>query len=340
MAESDERAALGIALGRLAEQSARAVETRLGDYRWVGRQASRSFIESRPAVTWFATLLLARWLVSGIERDDDETAWISRRGRLAADEQLSIINIARSHLVWRDVITQLLIEEAQSLRTPPDVLTRALDAVCRSCDASLMSMAATFDSQMQVLGQELEAERDALRHQALHDPLTGLPNRMLVFDRLEQAVLTGRREKLRFAVMAIDLDGFKAINDSFGHHWGDVVLREAAGRLRGVARGSDTIGRFGGDEFVAILRQVGGNGASMVARKMLDGLSRPFDVDGGEASLTASVGIAVYPTHGNDANGLLLAADSAMYTAKRTGSNVTVFDASQEPARGHAATSR
>ena len=180
-----------------------------------------------------------------------------------------------------------------------------------------MSMAATFDSQMQVLGQELEAERDALRHQALHDPLTGLPNRMLVFDRLEQAVLTGRREKLRFAVMAIDLDGFKAINDSLGHRCGDLVLHDAAARLIGALRESDTLGRFGGDEFVAVLSGADERGARATAARMLKRLAPPLNIAGQTVSVGASVGVALYPAHGKDVQSLLAAADRAMYQDKR-----------------------
>jgi diguanylate cyclase (GGDEF)-like protein len=163
-----------------------------------------------------------------------------------------------------------------------------------------------------------QIRRRELEHQAMHDSLTGLPNRSLFHDRLRQAVLRSQREASPFAVFLMDLNRFKQVNDTYGHHHGDAVLQEVARRVQGVLRESDTVARLGGDEF-ALLLQADAHGASLVASRIIDTVERPVDVAGDVLKVGASIGVALAPTDGLDPDGLLDAADAAMYAAKRSG---------------------
>lgn len=156
-----------------------------------------------------------------------------------------------------------------------------------------------------------------LEHRALHDPLTNLPNRALLRDRLEQAVLVERRKGVPFALLVVDLDGFKEVNDDLGHAAGDRVLFRIAERLRGTVRASDTVARLGGDEFAVLVGECGVSGARTVAGKLLQALDRPVVVGGRSRRVGASIGIALCPDHGDDPEELLERADAAMYAAKR-----------------------
>ena len=179
------------------------------------------------------------------------------------------------------------------------------------------------------------AER-ALEHRALHDELTGLPNRVLLLDRLEQSIRSARRHHGTFALLVMDLDHFKEVNDTFGHHAGDELLSQVGPRLRELLRESDTVARLGGDEFALILSGAGDTAAARVARGVLDALAEPFMVEGQALRIEASMGIVIYPQHGDDADTLLRRADIAMYVAKRAGSSAVQYDpASDEhtPAR-------
>src|SRR5712692_702455 len=162
------------------------------------------------------------------------------------------------------------------------------------------------------------AEAD-LREQALHDPLTGLPNRTLLDDRLESAIAVAQRQDAALSLLLLDLDGFKGVNDTWGHHAGDLVLIEIASRLSGTLRESDTAARLGGDEFVLLLPATPLVGAVEAARALVDFIVAPITVDGRQVTVGASIGIAVFPNHGRDAEVLLAAADSAMYEAKNSG---------------------
>jgi len=158
-----------------------------------------------------------------------------------------------------------------------------------------------------------------LQHQAMYDGLTGLPNRALFSDRLQQAILIGRREQQPFALIAMDLDRFKEINDTLGHHIGDQVLRVVADRTRACLRESDTVARMGGDEFTILLATAGdGDGAVAAARKILKAFDVPADIAGQRVEIGASLGIAMFPEHGEEPLVLLREADAAMYLAKQT----------------------
>ena len=161
------------------------------------------------------------------------------------------------------------------------------------------------------------------RHLAEHDFLTDLPNRVLFRDRLQQALAVARRKQTKVAVMFLDLDRFKGINDSFGHHVGDAVLKEVASRLTGCVRGVDTVSRQGGDEFVVILADIGGaDQAAHVADSVKQAVAQTMQYDANlKISLSVSIGISLYPTDGEDLDTLLKHADVAMYHAKQNGRN-------------------
>ncbi len=181
--------------------------------------------------------------------------------------------------------------------------------------------------ELQAANERLEAEiadrrqaESRAQHLADHDPLTGLPNRRLLEDRLTQALAASQRNRKQTAVMFVDLDRFKNINDTLGHAAGDLVLREVAERLVKQLRVVDTICRIGGDEFVVVLPEIRrAADASNVAAKILETVAQPFLVEGRELHITPSVGISVFPDDGRDAESLIRNADAAMYHAKETG---------------------
>jgi diguanylate cyclase (GGDEF)-like protein len=169
---------------------------------------------------------------------------------------------------------------------------------------------------------ESRAAEERIRHLAQHDPLTDLPNRALFSDRLDQALAHARRDGQHLAVMFMDLDNFKPINDNLGHGIGDRLLQQVAVRLRDSLRESDTVARVGGDEFIALLRRTrDASDALAVAEKLGDTFAQPFDIDGHSIRISASIGIALYPDHGRNDIELLKHADEAMYEAKRQGRN-------------------
>jgi diguanylate cyclase (GGDEF)-like protein/PAS domain S-box-containing protein len=170
-----------------------------------------------------------------------------------------------------------------------------------------------------------------LERQALHDTLTGLPNRSLLLDRLEQALRTARRLATPLALLVMDLDRFKEINDTFGHRAGDLLIGEVAQRLTADLRETDTVARLGGDEFALILPGADEGGAGHVAQKIIAALQRPFDIDGTAHEVAISIGIAVSPQHGEDVETLMRRADTAMYVAKTTPGGAAVYAEQRDP---------
>ena len=170
-----------------------------------------------------------------------------------------------------------------------------------------------------------EAARDygkMLEALALNDPLTGLANRRLLADRMSMALVHARRNKSAMAVVYLDLDGFKQINDTLGHGAGDVLLKMVAERLVATVREEDTVARLGGDEFLLSLWHVSGiDYAATVASRAIEAVSQPYDIEGNTISITTSAGISIYPDHGEDADTLIKSADLALYEAKAAGKN-------------------
>lgn len=174
--------------------------------------------------------------------------------------------------------------------------------------------------------RERKQLEERLSHQATHDALTGLPNRLLMRDRLQQAINTARREHKLLAVLFVDLDNFKRINDTLGHAYGDVVLIEVAALFREVLRASDTLARQGGDEFIVLLPGLNTlNDVIAVLDKMMKSLSQSFVIDGREIYVTASVGVSIFPFDHDNGDELLRKADVAMYQAKEQGRNNYLF---------------
>ena len=190
---------------------------------------------------------------------------------------------------------------------------------------------ATVQAKTEAEAAEHAAAQMALKAQ--RDFLTGLPNRALVTDRLEQAISLAARHGKKVALMFLDLDRFKEINDSLGHPVGDGVLQSVARRLQAALRKSDTVSRQGGDEFLVLLPEVeSAHDASVIAEKLLKAMAEPHSVGSHQLCVTVSIGISLYPENGRDVGLLLTNADTAMYCAKRSGRNSYRLFTSDMPA--------
>ncbi len=187
---------------------------------------------------------------------------------------------------------------------------------------SSIGIGLSFHFALVVRHRLLQEEHLKIEYRAYHDQLTGLPNRLLFHEKITHALASAGRSKTKSALLFIDLDQFKPINDNYGHETGDRVLLEVARRLQRSVRSSDIVGRFGGDEFVVLLANVAsGDSANMVAAKMREALNQPIVVDSKSLCVSSSIGIALYPEHGKDEVELTEHADQAMYQAKQGGPN-------------------
>jgi diguanylate cyclase len=206
-------------------------------------------------------------------------------------------------------------------------LTIGITTICiMAVTLGLSALDAYFAAHTAKLADSLQAANEQLRDLALYDSLTGLPNRMLLDDRMTQAASSAERGGKSFALMFVDLDRFKPVNDSYGHGVGDGLLKAVAQRLASCVRKADTVARIGGDEFVVLLSEIGDpKNAAMISGKILDELSRPFFIDRHELNISGSIGISIYPRDGKDVSMLKANADVAMYQAKRNGRNSYCF---------------
>jgi diguanylate cyclase len=244
------------------------------------------------------------------------------------DQDLQVVICsAHSDYDWRDVIDRLgHSDKLLVLKKPfePIEVLQCVSALTRKWrdQRVVRRQLQTLEQMVAVRTRGLEAANNQLRHLATHDALTGLPNRVLLDDRLEQAVVHAERSKHEFAVMALDLDRFKFINDSLGHHAGDELLNRVATRLRGVVNDIDTVARTGGDEFVMLLApRADREEAVRVARLAIETLKSPVSIAGVTLHLSSSIGVAFYPGDGTTTEQLLAHADAAMYCAKQRGRN-------------------
>ncbi|HJT61481.1 MAG TPA: EAL domain-containing protein, partial [Burkholderiales bacterium] len=250
--------------------------------------------------------------------DDHPIMQVMESGRLVLSES------ARLPFPWaRDVRRVALVP----VRTDDQVC--GVLCICRRDMAAFGAEEINFlqatSSVLSTALQRIESEA-RLAYLAQFDPLTDLPNRALLADRFSQMIVQARRRNSPLAVLFIDLDEFKAVNDTLGHAGGDGLLKHIAMRLQSAVRTGDTVARISGDEFVIVLNElVRPEDAALIAQKIIDGLGTPVEVDGKEVFVTASVGIAAFPTDGADAETLIGAADAAMYRAKQAGRNVYQF---------------
>lgn len=270
---------------------------------------------------------------------------------VAGDGRIEAANDGLARLFGRDIaalrgvsLCALLTEGAERLR--PALAAgaagpRALDASALRADGSTFPVeinigsivAAGAATTVAIVRDITERRRqqEALQRQALHDALTDLPNRVLFDDRLEHAIAAAERSNGPLAVLLLDLDRFKEVNDTLGHHAGDQLLRDVAARLREAVRKGDTVARLGGDEFAVLFPTVGGEAEAWeLTRRLLDALAQPFQLDGLAYDVAVSTGIALYPQHATDKDRLLQYADVAMYAAKREQLGVSLYDPARD----------
>jgi len=193
-------------------------------------------------------------------------------------------------------------------------------------DQQLEEHAQTLEQKVIQRTEELEEMSNQLRHQAYHDPLTGLPNRILLYERMELSINQGERYNNTHAIFYIDLDGFKQVNDKYGHAAGDRLLKTMADRMHMVIRNSDTLSRLGGDEFAVILNDIESReNARRMAENLLQAIREPVDCHGTTVNVSGSIGISMFPAHSKDPVNLMKFADAAMYQAKHAGKNNCQF---------------
>ncbi|OGQ97688.1 MAG: diguanylate cyclase response regulator [Deltaproteobacteria bacterium RIFOXYD12_FULL_57_12] len=198
----------------------------------------------------------------------------------------------------------------------------AKDFVSKPFDLAEVLMRVHNMLEVRLLHKAARNHGKMLESLALHDPLTGLANRRLLTDRISMALVHARRNKSAMAMVYLDLDGFKQINDTLGHGTGDVLLKMVSGRLVATVRAEDTVARLGGDEFIIALWHISGSDyAATVAAKVIKAVSQPYDIEGHTVNITVSAGVSIYPVHGEDADTLMKNADLALYKAKSAGKN-------------------
>ncbi len=265
-----------------------------------------------------STAAVASWMAGeGLEaaREVGMETW-HIFGQLAADRVASLQEVLKRCLRWRDAAADVLHESAQELGVGAEVLSVALAALQRTLDITLIQVGEFFET-------ERHRADEQLAFLATHDPLTGLPNRTLILDRVEQMLARSRRGQTPVAALFVDLDNFKSINDTLGHAAGDELLQAVAARLDGVVRATDALGRLGGDEFVVISEELSLEvGPELIAERLLAALKPPFKLGAGKetrVTVTASIGIAT--GEHTSAEELLRDADIAMYRAKWDGKN-------------------
>ncbi|HWW28559.1 MAG TPA: diguanylate cyclase [Steroidobacteraceae bacterium] len=208
----------------------------------------------------------------------------------------------------------------------------AKDFISKPFDLAEVLMRVHNMLEVRLLHQAANKYGKMLEALALYDPLTGLANRRLLSDRLSVALVHARRSMSAVAVVYLDLDGFKQINDMLGHSAGDVLLKLVAARLAATVREEDTVARVGGDEFILGLWHVSdADYAATVASKVIEAVSQPYDIEGHAVRITMSAGIGLYPVHGEDADTLMKSADLALYDAKRAGKNVYRISGRTDP---------
>jgi diguanylate cyclase (GGDEF)-like protein len=287
-----------------------------------------------------STIAVARWMAGegmAVAIEAGQETW-EIFGELAAHRAASLNEVTRRCFLWRNVMAEVLRESATELDVASDALSEALNILQLSLEFSLLRMCECFEKERQHTDEELTRREEELSFLATHDPLTGLPNRTLILDRVEQMLARSRRSQAPVAALFVDLDNFKSINDTLGHGTGDELLQAVAARLDGVIREADALGRLGGDEFVVISEELSlAAGPELIAERLLDALKHPFRLGEDKENrltVTASIGIAVGDR--TSADELLRDADIAMYRAKWDGKNrYVVFETGMQDTVQH-----
>jgi diguanylate cyclase (GGDEF)-like protein len=252
-------------------------------------------------------------------RADGEVRWVREMGRA----------LLMTHGIPEQTIG--VIQDITEQKNAEQAIIRAKDNLEQQVVERTRELANTVQ-QLQVeieRREEIAAELDFL---ANHDALTGLPSLRLCKDRLDQSLAEARRNRQTSAVMFLDLDGFKSINDQHGHEFGDLVLKATADRIKDEIRETDTVARIGGDEFVIILSSLPEiEIANRIAGNVIEQIARPFEVKNTEVLISASIGISLYPQNGTTAEALIRSADKAMYQIKHQGKNSFGFSAIRDP---------
>ncbi len=282
-----------------------------------------------------STTAVARWMAGDGEEVAREVGRESWRifGQLAAQRAAPLNEVTKRCLRWRDAAAEIMCERAAALGLGEPVARTAAAMLQRSLDVTLVRMCEAFEEERRKAHEELSRRQEELAFLATHDPLTGLPNRTLILDRVTQMLVRSRRSRTPVAALFVDLDNFKGINDSLGHGAGDRLLKGVAARLEAAIRETDALGRLGGDEFVVIAEGMSlAAGPELIAERLLAALAQPFKLsDATRLTVTASVGIAMGDRE--TAEEMLRDADIAMYRAKWEGRNrYVVFESAMQDA--------
>ncbi len=307
---SEERVALGTAVQARADEVGRLVDCQFAD-----SLRGEAFVTAR-----LATELIGRWIATDQVASTEEEQTLARQGEQAIVVDAELASVAKAYFAWRDCTKAVIAEEAARLQVSDELLTLACNVVSFSCDGSLVRIVRQFDETRRALQQHLKEEQANLAHRALHDQLTGLPNRTLLTDRLRQAAFAASRKGTHAMLLFLDLDNFKAINDRFGHPAGDCLLEAVALRLRELVRGADTVARLGGDEFVVLAEDLADpvGAAQSLAERIHQAMRAPVPLGDRQLHTSVSIGIAPVPPD-SDPEVCLAQADAAMYQAKRGG---------------------
>ncbi|HEU4707081.1 MAG TPA: EAL domain-containing protein [Solirubrobacterales bacterium] len=310
---------------------ARMMRLSAGSARTLDRIVEDSFRE----VGTVSTVAVARWMAGegeAVAREVGQESW-RIFAQLASQREAPLNEVTKRCLRWRDCALAVLGESAADLGLAEETLAEARRMVQRSLDVTLVRMCESFEDERRRAHEELTSREKELVFLATHDALTGLPNRTLILDRIEQTLRRARSQQEPVAALFVDLDNFKAINDSLGHGTGDELLCAVAERLEGVIRETDALGRMGGDEFVVVADGLSlAAGPELIAERLLEAFNQPFALgDEGETQVRAKASVGIATGVRPSAEELLRDADIAMYRAKWGGkSRYLVFESGME----------
>jgi len=320
------------------ELNARTAEVVERMMRWSvesGTTLARVVEDSFEDVGTVSTVAVARWMGGegeAVAREVGQESW-RIFAQLASQRDAPLNEVTKRCMRWRDATLEVLGEGAADLGLADETLARARSMVQRSLDVTLVRMCQSFEDERRLASEELSSREKELVFLATHDALTGLPNRTLILDRIEQTLTRARLQQEPVAALFVDLDNFKAINDSLGHGTGDELLCAVAERLEGVIRETDALGRLGGDEFVVVADGISlAAGPELIAERLLEAFREPFALGpNGENLVHAKASIGIATGVRASAEELLRDADIAMYRAKWGGkSRYLVFESGME----------